>query len=154
MSGINYQCWICPQCFDDKHHNPGDALCERNQKISKSHDKIDRLMALADELKGELEQSRGRVSELVTALQDAVNIIQSDANTEENYGSLCRIGNVLSSSNSDALILRKQAEELDIEAAGFELSGNEVMSGRYVATVLRHAASKRRDEAGQAGGGV
>ncbi len=33
--------------------------------------------------------------ELVTAFKDAYNIIQADANTEENYGSLCRIGSVM-----------------------------------------------------------
>ena len=34
-------------------------------------------------------------SDYIRALQDACDIIQADANTEENYGSLCRIGNVL-----------------------------------------------------------
>ena len=34
-------------------------------------------------------------AEYIRALQDAFNIIQADANTEENYGSLCRIGSVL-----------------------------------------------------------
>ena len=34
-------------------------------------------------------------AEYIRALQDAMDIIQADANTEENYGSLCRIGNVL-----------------------------------------------------------
>ena len=34
-------------------------------------------------------------SEYIRALQDAFDIIQADANTEENYGSLCRIGSVL-----------------------------------------------------------
>jgi len=38
-------------------------------------------------------------SEYVRALQDACDIIQADANTEENYGSLCRIGNVLAKLN-------------------------------------------------------
>ena len=33
--------------------------------------------------------------EYLRALQDACDIIQADANTEENYGSLCRIGSVL-----------------------------------------------------------
>ena len=33
--------------------------------------------------------------EYLRALQDACDIIQADANTEENYGSLCRIGAVL-----------------------------------------------------------
>ena len=33
--------------------------------------------------------------EYLRALQDAFDIIQADANTEENYGSLCRIGSVL-----------------------------------------------------------
>ena len=54
----------------------------------------------------ENEQLRERVAELekavsvpeaeyTRALQDAFDIIQADANTEENYGSLCRIGSVL-----------------------------------------------------------
>ena len=34
-------------------------------------------------------------TEYLKVLQDACNIIQADANTEENYGSLCRIGSVL-----------------------------------------------------------
>ena len=34
-------------------------------------------------------------AEYIRALQDACDIIQADANTEENYGSLCRIGSVL-----------------------------------------------------------
>ena len=33
--------------------------------------------------------------EYLRALQDAFDIIQADANTEENYGSMCRIGSVL-----------------------------------------------------------
>jgi hypothetical protein len=42
-----------------------------------------------------LDEERARVAELESALQDAVDIIQADANTEENYGSLCRMGSVL-----------------------------------------------------------
>jgi len=34
-------------------------------------------------------------AEYIRALQDACDIIQADANTERNYGSLCRIGSVL-----------------------------------------------------------
>jgi hypothetical protein len=34
-------------------------------------------------------------NEYIRALQDACDIIQADANTEDNYGSLCRIGAVL-----------------------------------------------------------
>ena len=34
-------------------------------------------------------------AEYIRALQDACDIIQADANTEENYASLCRIGAVL-----------------------------------------------------------
>jgi len=34
-------------------------------------------------------------TEYLKVLQYACNIIQADANTEENYGSLCRIGSVL-----------------------------------------------------------
>jgi hypothetical protein len=43
----------------------------------------------------QVEQLKARVAELVTALQDAADIIQADANTEENYGSLCRMGSAL-----------------------------------------------------------
>jgi len=34
-------------------------------------------------------------ADYIRALQDAFDIIQADANTEENYGSMCRIGSVL-----------------------------------------------------------
>ena len=34
-------------------------------------------------------------NDYIRALQDAFDIIQADANTEQNYGSLCRIGGVL-----------------------------------------------------------
>ena len=34
-------------------------------------------------------------AEYIRALQDAFDIIQADANTEQNYGSLCRISSVL-----------------------------------------------------------
>ena len=33
--------------------------------------------------------------EYIIALQDAFDIIQADANTEQNYGSLCRMGGIL-----------------------------------------------------------
>ena len=38
--------------------------------------------------------------EYIRALQDACDIIQADANTEENYASLCRIGSVLAKFNA------------------------------------------------------
>jgi len=131
-SGGQVHCYHCPVILEVQNTNTFYAVELWNRRSARS----------------EITSLKARLADLVTALQDAVNIIQADANTEENYGSLCRMGSVLAFSNSDALILRKQAEELDIEAAGFELAGNEVMSGRYVATALRHAASKRRDEAG------
>lgn len=31
MSEIQTQCWICPLCLDDKHHQPGDDYCKQNQ---------------------------------------------------------------------------------------------------------------------------
>jgi hypothetical protein len=34
-------------------------------------------------------------AEYIKAMQDAFDIIQADANTEQNYGSMCRIGSVL-----------------------------------------------------------
>jgi len=41
-------------------------------------------------------RAQGVPEEYRQALQDACDIMQADANTEENYGSLCRIGSVLS----------------------------------------------------------
>jgi len=55
------------------------------------------LLEAADEIR----EFRARVAEITTALQDAANIIQTDANTEQNYGSLCRIGSVLAKVNAD-----------------------------------------------------
>jgi len=64
-----------------------------------------RLFSKACRLEDENKQLKARVtylmqqsvpnSDYIRALQDACDIIQADANTEENYGSLCRIGNVL-----------------------------------------------------------
>ena len=59
-----------------------------------------------DSLEEWLDEERARVAELeqavsvpnseyIRALQDAFGIIQADANTEENYDSLRRIGSVL-----------------------------------------------------------
>lgn len=46
------------------------------------------------------------------ALQDAFDIIQADANTEENYGSLCRIGHVLSQLTTPAPAATPEATTL------------------------------------------
>ena len=64
-------------------------------------------------LKTENERLQAQVAELVVALQDAVEIIQADANTEENYASLCRMGNALSKSSSTAWLLRQKAEAIE-----------------------------------------
>jgi hypothetical protein len=62
--------------------------------------------------------------EYLRALQDAFDIIQADANTEENYGSLCRIGSVLGKlkdtpTNADVWI--KCSDRLPTEDAGTDL---------------------------------
>ena len=64
-----------------------------------------RLFSKACRLEDENKQLRARAADLkqqsvpdaecIRALQDACDIIQADANTEENYASLCRIGAVL-----------------------------------------------------------
>ena len=41
-------------------------------------------------------------AEYIRALQDACDIIQADANTEQNYGSLCWIGSVLAKLKANA----------------------------------------------------
>lgn len=32
MSELQAQCWTCPHCHDDKHHEPGDSTCLENIK--------------------------------------------------------------------------------------------------------------------------
>ena len=46
-------------------------------------------------LTGMGEQASVPDAEYIKALEDAFDIIQADANTDQNYGSLCRIGSVL-----------------------------------------------------------
>jgi hypothetical protein len=109
-----------------------------------------------------LEQAEARVADLVKALQDAADIIQADANTEENYGSLCRMGSVLTKDSSGAWLLRQKADAID-EAARMCMPGpcgppdnppegyQEYCEG--VASV-RDYADNLRVEAGKAEGGV
>ena len=50
---------------------------------------------LNQDVTGEGEQASVPEAEYIRALQDAIDIIQADANTEQNYESLCRMGWVL-----------------------------------------------------------
>ena len=62
--------------------------------------------------------------EYLRALQDAFDIIQADANTEENYGSMCRIGSVLDKlkdTPTNANVWIKCTEQLPTEDAGTDL---------------------------------
>ena len=34
MSELQAQCWICPECYDDSHHQPGDKYCRVQQRNS------------------------------------------------------------------------------------------------------------------------
>lgn len=52
MSEISYQCWICPQCHDDKNHTPGDDKCRWKQEENYRN------------LKAENEQLQAKVAEL------------------------------------------------------------------------------------------
>ncbi|MCL1485174.1 hypothetical protein MIH18_23515 (plasmid) [Marinobacter sp. M3C] len=69
----------------------------RNGVVGYHEAETEQLLAL----ESERDALQARVAELVTALQDAVDIIQVDANTEQNYGSLCRMGSVLAKVNAD-----------------------------------------------------
>lgn len=51
MTEIQAQCWICPDCFDDKHHKPGDMHC----------------------LKGQIEHFQTRIAELESSQQSTPN---------------------------------------------------------------------------------
>ena len=59
------------------------------------NDELNRVCEYAEELRDTLQASAAPDEEYLRALQDAFDIIQADANTKENYGSLCRIGSVL-----------------------------------------------------------
>jgi DNA polymerase III delta prime subunit len=103
-------------------------------------------------------RSRAQVTELVTALRDAADIILADANTEQNYGSLCRIGNVLDKDSSAAWLLRQKAEKLD-EVAKLVLDAGDLATVASIyeglmsnAASLRQAAAEA-DKADKAGSG-
>jgi hypothetical protein len=55
-----------------------------------------------------LHEFSNKIAELTIALKDAVDIIQADANTEENYASLCRMGNALSKNLSTPMFSNKE----------------------------------------------
>lgn len=63
------QRFICPQCFDDKHHIPGDNHCLQGQK--KEAMGIARLNQLESKrLREENEALRGRVAEFANSCVD------------------------------------------------------------------------------------
>jgi hypothetical protein len=51
-------------------------------------------------LEKEIKQLKAQIAGLTIALKDAVDIIQADANTEENSASLCRMNNALQEQKS------------------------------------------------------
>lgn len=102
-----------------------------------------------------IEQAEARVSELVTALQDAVDIIQADANTEENYGSLCRMGSALAKDSSAAWLLRQKADAVESAAKTYAIKSATSDSYCYVDGLMEQVKEFRQaaDEADTAGGG-
>jgi hypothetical protein len=82
-----------------------------------------------------------KLHELTIALKDAVDIIQADANTEENYASLCRMGNALSKNSSTAWLLRQKADAVRETAKGIIRLSDECGSYKSdTAATLRVAA--------------
>ena len=131
-SGGQVHCYSCPAKLEVQNTNTFYAVELWNKRSADS----------------EIESLQARVAELVTALQDAANIIQADANTEENYGSLCRMGNVLAKDSSGAWMMRKKADAVDAIAENM-VRDMTVSDIRMVASLHRQAA----DEADKAGGG-
>ena len=43
MSGIQAQCWICPECHDDSHHQPGDKYCQAQKRNNEMAAHVERL---------------------------------------------------------------------------------------------------------------
>lgn len=67
---------------------PKEQKYSLSELVLKQRDKIVRLQE-------EIKRFTECQTELITALSDAMRIIESDANTDDNYGSLCRIGSAL-----------------------------------------------------------
>ena len=64
MSELQAQCWICPQCYDDRHHEPGDMHCIQGQAreaklIASINQKANKL------LQQDIAQARQIITELV-----------------------------------------------------------------------------------------
>jgi len=99
--------------------------------------------------KAEIERLRARVAELVTALQDATDIIQADANTEENYGSLCRMGSALANNSSSAWLMQKKADvmeqcmrDIHLLRSSFDLSEGEIAG---IKMAVQHCKGQVKD---------
>lgn len=56
------QCWICPQCHDDKHHVPGDERCLKHQIKNLTLANRD-LQDWFDDARDEAERLRARATE-------------------------------------------------------------------------------------------
>jgi len=41
MPDMQSQCWICPECYDDKHHTTGDAHCLKQQEENRKQTEPD-----------------------------------------------------------------------------------------------------------------
>jgi hypothetical protein len=115
--------------------------------------------AWPDNQVAEIMLLKARVAEIVTALQDAVGIIQADANTKQNYGSLCRMGNVLAKDSSGAWMMRQKADAVDASAT--EAENNAILTVSLASKAYRLAlnrvrdyASRLRQAADKAGDGV
>ena len=90
-------------------------------------------------------------AEYIRVLQDACNIIQADANTEQNYRSLCRIGNVLAKLKAAPAMADKQARVPSVLYDGYavlqEVKRAHAKSGRTDAPRLSAMVSDVLDAA-------
>jgi hypothetical protein len=83
----------CPEIPDSCGHAIADGA-EVWEKAMMAAIGEDGPRSVADAI-SKLKAERVPDAEYIRALQDAFDIIQADANTEQNYGSLCRMGWVL-----------------------------------------------------------
>lgn len=73
MSHIQSQCWICPQCLDDRHHKPGDLHCLREQIRGHEYANSDLRQELAA-ARDEAERLRGQLDEVHSAFGIGSNV--------------------------------------------------------------------------------
>lgn len=122
MSEMQAQCWICPQCYDDKNHTPGDTHCLQEQKreamaIARLNQLESRkLQEQLTAAQSDNDALRARAAELNACINHAFHIASAKP---QDYAIMMALG----PNASEAWLLRQHAEA--VEALAAELQGSD-----------------------------